>query len=745
MKILLIKNAIIYWYIFTLLTCKTMCALAPTDAYTSNAQNSDLKNHIKPFEYLENKESTIIGKYIWILKDKSRKLTIKEILASSQFNKSKSDVPNLGVSSSNFWLLFSIKNQSSNSNLLLELAQPTIDQIELYNLSKNGEITYYKTGEDQTFDKRKYKHPNYLFNLNIPKDSTETYIMKVIGSEQIILPFTLGQPKAIHESIYHKNLLSGVFAGIIIIMFIYNLFIYFTTRDESYLYYVVYIILLGLTQMTINGYTHQYLWPNNIWFSKYSITLLSSLGGIAAMLFIKKILLTKQYVPILNRVIDISIGLFCISILLSISNKQIISFQLMQINTSFSSFLVLYVGYKVLKKGYRPAKFFMLAWSFLLVGAIVFILKDFGIIPYNTLTIYSMQFASIAEVALLSFALADRINILKEEKQVAQAQELKQRIEKETILKDQAKNLKLKIDIATEELKTKNHKLNLAYRQVEATKAQLIQKEKIAALGQMAAGMSHEFNNNNTNIKLALGVIELNTSYYKKYIDFLHNILPKTKNIDKQLTDLKNYKKEIQYESIAEDLNGSFKRANNALGKIAISTKKLQDFSKIDSKGWVSTDIKSDLNNLHDLWRSNLGAIKVKLDLTNNLKQLIINAQALNDCFKNLLQNSIEAIKEKDMPEKEGLITIKTSLVNGHAVISFSDNGVGMSKEVEQKAFDFYFTTKGALRNGINLSIVQSTVVAHDGHIELETKPGEGTTIKLIIPITENKKHDKKN
>lgn len=723
-----------------------MFALAPSDVYTWNDQNSDLINQIQPFEYLENKESTIIGKYIWILQDKSRKLTIKEILASSQFNKSNSDVPNLGVSSSNFWLLFSIKNQSSNANLLLELAQPTIDQIELYNISKNGRLTYYKTGEDQTFNKRNYKHPSYLFNLNIPKDSTETYVMKVIGSEQIILPLTLGQPKAIHESIYHKNLLSGVFAGIILIMFIYNLFIYFTTRDESYLYYVVYIILLGLTQMTINGYTHQYLWPNNIWFIKYSIPLLSSLGGIAAMLFIKKILLTKQYVPILNRIIDVSIGVFCISILLSISSRQIVSFQLMQINTSLSSLLVLHVGYKVLKKGYRPAKFFMLAWSFLLVGAIVFILKDFGIIPYNTLTNYSMQFASIAEVALLSFALADRIKILKEEKEVAQAQELKQRIEKETILKDQAKNLKLKIDIATEELKTKNHKLNLAYRQVEAAKAELIQKEKIAALGQMAAGMSHEFNNNNTNIKLALGVIELNTSYYKKYIDFLHNILPMAKNIDKQLTDLKKYEKEIQYESIAKDLNGSFKRANNALGKIAVSTKKLQDFSKIDSKGWVSTDINKDLRNLHDLWRSNLGAIKIKLDLTRNFKQhILLNAQALNDCFKSLLQNSIEAIKEKDIPEDEGLITIKTSLINGHAVISFSDNGIGMSNEVEQKAFDFYFTTKGALRNGLNLSIVQSTVAAHDGHIELKTKPGEGTTIRLIIPIIGNKKHEKKS
>ena len=81
--------------------------------------------------------------------------------------------------------------------------------------------------------------------------------------------------------------------------------------------------------------------------------------------------------------------------------------------------------------------------------------------------------------------------------------------------------------------------------------------------------------------------------------------------------------------------------------------------------------------------------------------------------------------------------TIKTS--------DFSDNGIGMSNEVEQKAFDFYLTTKGALRNGLNLSIVQSTVAAHDGHIELKTKPGEGTTIRLIIPIIGNKKHEKKS
>lgn len=137
---------------------------------------------------------------------------------------------------------------------------------------------------------------------------------------------------------------------------------------------------------------------------------------------------------------------------------------------------------------------------------------------------------------------------------------------------------------------------------------------------------------------------------------------------------------------------------------------------------------------MFDLWRPNLTEIKIKLDLTP-VPDFFCNSEALNECFRNILQNAIEAIKEKNMPEQDGLITIHTALINASAVISFTDNGIGMTKEVEQKAFDFYFTTKGAQRNGTNLSIVKTTVNAHDGHIETNTKPGEGTTIRLIIPI----------
>lgn len=734
MNTILNRFSIYSCHILSFLALKTIFA-ATSLIPTENTPSPGLKNQKTPFIYQENSGNTIIGEHVWILNDKSKELTFNEALVSNYFHKSNSEIPNLGVSSSNFWLLFSIKNKSSSPHLLLELAESTLDKVELYTINQNGKHIENKLGEDQPFNQRKYKDPNYIFDIHIPQNNTQNYLMKIIGSEQVMIPLTLGKPKSIHESIYLKNLISGIFTGIILIMFIYNLFIYFSTKDESYLYYVVYIILLGLTHMTLQGYTHMYIWPSQMWFIKYSVPVLSSLVGIAAMLFVKKFLDTKQYVPILNRAADICIVLFFVCILLSASNKHLISFQLMQLNTTISSLLVLFMGYKVLKRGYRPAKFFMLGWSFLLAGAIVFLLKDFGIIPYNTYTNYSMQFGSIVEVALLSFALADRINILKAEKEEAQARELEAQKDKEDALEKKAEELQDEVNIATLELKLKNQRLETAYRQLELAKSELIQKEKISALMLMAAGTSHEFNNANTTIQLAFDVIDINTKFHKEYIDKLHEILPEAKNIEPQLEDLEDYKEEIKYEFISKDIQDAMRKAQNGLEKLAVNTKKLKDFSKIDNEGWIYADINQDLLDLSDLWNSNLGAIQLKLNLNKYIPRLLCNGQMVNDCFKSILQNAIEAIKEKDIPEKEGLITIATNVFEGSVVISFTDNGIGMSEEISSRAFDFFFTTKGVKKTGTSLTIVKTTLITHNGHVEMDTKINEGTTIRLIIPV----------
>ena len=676
---------------------------------------------------------------IKLLEDADNSFTLEQVLNSREFKISSQEIPNLGISKSAFWLKFEIQNNTTNSELNIILEQPNIDLVELYKISSTENHEKVRKGEHEDFYHKNYQHPNYIFDVNIPINESRIFFLKVKANEPLFLPLFICSIKTTITYISKQDILFSFYTGIILVMLLYNIFIYFTVRDNSYLYYVFYILFILLTQIALKGYHFKYLIPDFPEFANKTVTLLPSIAGIAAIEFIKNFLRTKNKVPILNKAGTIIEYVFLLSIGLLLFDHPIKSFKIMQSNTILLSIYAIYIGYKIMKLGYRPAKFFLLAWTTLWIGAFIYVLKDYGILPYNNFTNYTLPAGSAIEVVLLSFALADRINILKEEKEIAQAEELKQRREKQQILLKQADTLKYKVKRATSALQSKTDKLEAAYKLIEAAKSDLIQREKMSALTLMAAGTSHEFNNANTKIQLAVDILELNSDLQLNYVEKLHEILPKAKGIEMELDNLEAYKKKIDFKSIEGDIMDAREKANRGLEIISVNTKKLKDFSKIDNEGWVITNVNEDLINLTDLWKFNLGAIKLKLELNEHLPRLNCNAQKINDCFKSILQNAIEAIKEKNSPENKGLITVKTGLIAACAVISFEDNGIGMTKDVQEKSFDMYFTTKGAKKTGTSLTIVKSTLFAHNGHVEMDSKVDKGTSIRLVIPIQKNK------
>jgi hypothetical protein len=106
-----------------------------------------------------------------------------------------------------------IENTTDHSSVLLELAQPTLNQVELYQSSEREPILMMKSGTDVLFNKRLYSQQNYLFDLVIPHGVTKTYYLKVKGSDQVMLPLTLGDSKLILESAMKKDMLFGIFLG----------------------------------------------------------------------------------------------------------------------------------------------------------------------------------------------------------------------------------------------------------------------------------------------------------------------------------------------------------------------------------------------------------------------------------------------------------------------------------------------------------------------------------------------------
>ena len=159
----------------------------------------------------------------------------KDVL-SLNFCITKSAVPNLGISESVFWVKIKINNKSNKDNLLLSVMVPTLDNIEFYFPNGNGNYNSVIEGEQFPFYQRKYIDPNYLFDVYIPRDSIKTFFLKISSKEGIQLPIVLGTETEIYTQTKSRDILSGIYFGIMIALILYNLFIFVSTKDKNYIY-----------------------------------------------------------------------------------------------------------------------------------------------------------------------------------------------------------------------------------------------------------------------------------------------------------------------------------------------------------------------------------------------------------------------------------------------------------------------------------------------------------------------------
>ncbi len=679
-----------------------------------------------------------IGNYVSILEDKTNHLTLNDVIANKNFKQSNTNVPNLGVTDATFWVKFNITNQSNEKAILLELSQPNVEIIELYCIKPDGSVTIEKSGINFPYSTRKYDNQNYWFDLDIIKGQTNIYYLKLKSSDQLMLPLSVGNQKTLYELATRKDMLFGVFFGLMIVMLLYNLFVYFSVRDHSYLFYVLYIAFVCLLQTTLQGYSFRFLWPNNLWLAKNSVFLLPSMAGIAAMLFAKVFLHANQIVALLNKILSILIGVFFISILLVFVGKYQMSFGLMQLNTMVGSLFVLYMSYRVYRKGNTTAKFFLIGWSVLLVGATIFVLKDLAILPYNILTNSILEIGTATEVVLLSFALADRINVFRKEKEISQAQTVAALQENERIIREQNVTLEAKVTERTHELKIANEDLNTAMIELKEAQSQLVESEKMASLGQLTAGIAHEINNPinfvssnvmplNRDVKMLIDTVET----YEKIIFEEKPVAEKKKQIDA-------YKEDIDYDYLKIEIDQLLRGIGEGASRTAEIVKGLRIFSRLDEDDLKKTDINEGIESTLVITNNLLGTqIKIEKKYAN-IPLVECYAGKLNQVFLNIISNAAHAIKKKFGENNGGMITISTSHDEESVYIKIADNGTGMDENTRKRLFEPFFTTKDVGEGtGLGMSIAYNTIAKHNGQINVNSEIGIGTEFTLILPLTQ--------
>ncbi|UYQ93344.1 ATP-binding protein [Chitinophaga horti] len=690
-----------------------------------------------PIVVTDSKKLMKIGKSLELYVDKTNKLTIEQV-QEKVFRASDQDVPNLMITPYTHWARFSVENRSGSDVLLLELEYPTLDDICLYEQQHGGGFIKTELGTMKPYRERSYDHQNYIFKLQVNTGETRHYYLAIRADEQAQLPIYLSTETAINEKNTQRNFIFGIYIGIILVMALYNLFIYLTTRDSSYLIYVAYIVCVGLTQASQQGYTFRFLYPNNVWLVRHDTVFIPILNGITAALFIQSFLHTKERYPLGHKLLHGVTLFYVLCFIPMFFDAYMVAQVWVQIVAMSGSLIAIFAGVVVHRTGFKPARYFLIAWGIFLTSVVIFVMRNFNLLPYNDFTYYALQVGSAAEVTLLSFALANKINIYRKEKEESAALALQVSQENEQLVREQNAVLEAKVQERTEELQSSNKELNKALSNLKSAQTQLVEAEKMASLGQLTAGIAHEINNPinfvTSNIKpLKLDFADLR-SLLRKYEEM--ESAP-ADTIPKQIQEIQRFKQEIDIDYVHNEIDTLITGIEDGAARTAEIVRGLRTFSRLDESDLKTVDVHEGLNSTLVLLRNTIPQHVTVVRDYGELPKIECYAGKLNQVFLNIINNALNAIKMK--PEQgEESVTIRTRhhVDSNQVSISIKDSGIGMTEKVKEKIFDPFFTTKDVGEGtGLGLSIVFSIIEKHQGRILVESQPGKGAEFIIYLPL----------
>lgn len=671
---------------------------------------------------------------ISVLEDKKGEFNIQDI-STQPFKPLEGHTPNYNLTSSVYWFKIKIQNPTDEKKFLLKIHNATLTSTSFYTF-KNNQVQEQTLNNTTPYSQRKINSQYPLFNITIPVDSPAIYYLRTSSINVLDLPISIENNAVMADDLIRNEFYFGIYAGLIMVMFLYNIFIFLTVKDENYLYYVLYILVVGLTQACLKGYAAKYLWPDNAWLILEAPHIITAFSGIFSILFAFNFLQARRRALWAFYILSATIVVYVLSISAYLAGFYMLAQEILQVNTGIVSIVILLCGFYVYKKGYKPALFFNVSWSFFLGGVIIYILKDVGIFPFNVFTSNSILIGSGLEVTFLSFALADKINIYKKEKEISQEETLKALQENERITREQNVILETKVNERTLELTVSNEGLNKALIDLKEAESQLVESEKMASLGQLTAGIAHEINN-------PINFITANVNPLKRDVDVLLDTInmietvglsaSSTENKQKQIAD---YKEEVDFDYLKTEIEHLINGISDGASRTAEIVKGLRVFSRLDEddrkKANINEGIDSTLVIVNNLFNNHIKVIKNYGDLP----AIDCYPGKLNQVFLNIISNAIYAINKQRGETKDGRLIISTEIREDQVVITFEDNGTGMDENTRKKIFEPFFTTKDVGDGtGLGMSIVYNTIQRHEGKIFVNSTPGIGTEFIIELPI----------
>ena len=509
-----------------------------------------------------------------------------------------------------------------------------------------------------------------------------------------------------------RLLWQGLFFGIILVMALYNLFIFFAVKDISYFYYVLSILSIGLYFAFYYGFGIEYLWPHSPLWDTFCFAIINPFTGLTRILFTRTYLHTPSLLPNINKVLNalaaaciatLATGVCCYLFTIDLLKPLVIIIGVLGALVLIMMLVAGIVAYYYDK--YEPAKYFIAANILLVIGAIAFILRETGLTADNFFTRYLGQYGVLIQAVILSLGLTSRLNRMRlqlttetlEREQLA----LEKEKEKKELIEQQKKELQQQVKEKTTDLRLKNIVLEETIEKVKESENKLSQLNQIK--DKLFSVVSHDLRNPLATMQSFLKLI---TEHHEKMSE----------------DERKKLFAEAQQslDNLNELLYNLLQWSKSQMNLLKFRQDKLNVKSIID--GAVS------LVQLH----AHMKEVKIKVSVEESLA-----AHADKDMtefiIRNLLSNAIK------FSHRNSIVEVNAFADGGQIEIEIEDHGIGISENKIKKLLETHTTitrhgTEKEKGTGLGLLISKEFIEKNGGKLTIKSEAGKGSIFSFSVP-----------
>lgn len=648
--------------------------------------------------------------------DRTRRVSIEEAASGKlNFTPTNADVLNLGYTSSAYWFRLRLRNEAAQPvERLIEIEQPYLGRVEAYlprSDTSGGGFARLTAGDALPFTVRVIPHRLPVFPVSVPAHTEQTVYLRVETTGSLTFSATLWEPVAHARKDRIHSFFLGAYYGLLLILVIYNTVFFLGVQDRANIYFSAYLLSLGLFQACVDGLATQlqeWLLGGFVVEGIAPRLALANLVCCTAALLARKYLQLETYTPTLNRVFGVMAAFYLTLAALSVAFPTQFIARIANFSMLFGGVFGLSSAVVPLRRGYRPALYFLLAWSVVVLAVVLNTLRSAGVISQTVAWHSVLHLGTAAQGVLLSVGLLARLMLMQQEKDAARAEaELRSaEVAISVNFNEQLKKANQELNEALQAREAARYEAEQRRVELEAANARLMELDRLKS--DFTAMLVHDLR---SPLAAVSGTLEL-----------IEGTLP---DADPDLLTL---------------VRASQDNVRRTLDLIT----DLLELSRSESQS-LTLDLK--LLDLVPLLRrcvenTRLGAshaLDFVVDLPPSLPAVAGDARKLERVLMNLLTNAVK------FTPPGGRITVVAREVAGEGVeaglsfveISVTDTGVGIPAAELPFLFDPYRQGgqgKQKVGFGLGLAIAKRIVAAHDGNITVKSQVGVGSTFTILLP-----------